>query len=172
MSLFLTLNNKIQLSVLINTTLLTIFSTIIFTFADENTLKIGYNDSFFVLGVKINTFQKYTILHCCVFLLEFSFSLLHEFADPIMYFNIFNDEKVLITDFSKLELQIYAQSVWFLACIKNTLMIFVSISQIDIAIAKVFYSEFAVFLVIQNLLNNKKYVKSSDTILLDDFDSI
>lgn len=164
----LTLNKKIQLSVLINTFLLMIFSTIIFTYADENTLKIGYNDSLFVLGVKINTFQKYIILHSCIFFLEFLFSLVYEYANPIMYFNVFNSDKVIITDFTKFELQIYSQSLWFLTSIKNTLMILVSISQIDIAIAKVIYAEIAVIFVIRNLLNDKQFTKNSHIKLIED----
>ena len=85
-----------------------------------------------------------------------------------MYFNVFNADKVIITDFTKLELQIYAQSLWFLTSIKNTLMILVSISQIDIAIAKVIYSEIAVIIVIRNLLNSKQFSKSTTHYLLDD----
>lgn len=153
-------NQKIFLSVIVNILLLLIFLSSIIIYADENILKIGYNDSLTVIGIKINTLEKYILLHSCIFFLEFSFSLIYEYANPILYFNVFNADKVQITDFTKIELQIYAQSLWFLTSIKNSLMILVSISQIDIAISKVIYSELAVIIVIRNLLNNKQFSKS------------
>jgi hypothetical protein len=79
-----------------------------------------------------------------------------------MYFNIFNDQKKYISDFTKFELQFYAQSLWFLTSIKNGLMLLVSITQIDLTLAKIIYSEIAVMIVIRNILTNKIFVKNKN----------
>jgi hypothetical protein len=77
-----------------------------------------------------------------------------------MYFNVFDADKKVITDFGKIELQVYAQSLWFLTTIKNGLMILVAITQIDITLCKALYSEIAIAIVIYNVLKNKKFVKN------------
>jgi hypothetical protein len=75
-----------------------------------------------------------------------------------MYFNIFNEDKKEISNFSKLELQVYAQSLWLLTSIKNGLMLLVAIQQIDITMSKIIYNEIAAAIVIRKLLNKKKFV--------------
>ena len=76
-----------------------------------------------------------------------------------MYFNVFNVDKKFITDFGKIELQIYAQSLWFLTTLKNGIMVLVAIQQIDITICKIIYSEIAIAIVIYNILKEKEFIK-------------
>lgn len=93
-----------------------------------------------------------------IFLIEFCYALVYEYSNPIMYFNIFNEDKKEISNFSKLELQVYAQSLWLLTSIKNGLMLLVAIQQIDITMSKIIYNEIAAAIVIRKLLNKKKFV--------------
>jgi hypothetical protein len=47
--------------------------------------------------------------------------IIQDIAGPIMGFNIYNPDKKIITEFTKNELQLYAQTFWFLSSIKGTL---------------------------------------------------
>ncbi len=89
--------------------------------------------------------------------------LVSEFANPIMGFNIYNPDKDVITDFTHFELQFFAQSLWVINGVRGALMLVASISQFDIAVAKVVYSELMGLFTIYFLLKEKRFVlESSD----------
>ena len=161
----LAINKKIKICVFFNLLLVIAIIIIITLNADKKLLKIGYSNELYIIGVQINSFNKYLLLHFIIFTIEFCYTLIYEYANPIVYFNIFNIDKKEITEFGKLELQIYAQSLWFLCSLKNAIMIIVSITQLDIAISKVIYNEIAVAIVIRILLNNKIFIKNNSIIL-------
>lgn len=158
----MTVNKTIQVCIFINTILLSCVACIIFKYADEDLLKIGYSKDLVVIGVTIDTLDKYLILQFLIFLIEFCYALIYEYANPIMYFSIFNADKSVITDFSKFELQLYAQSIWFLTSLKNGMMLMVAIQQIDITMSKIIFNELAAAIVIRKLLNKKQF-RTSDT---------
>lgn len=161
----LSINRKIQACISINFVLLLLISSLIITYADKNLLNIGYSKDLVVMGIVIDTFHKYIMLHFCIFLIEFSHSIIYEYANPIMYFNVFNIDKKIITDFGRYELQLYAQSLWFLTTLKNGIMILVSITQIDITLCKIIYSELAIAIVINKLLKNKEFIEKNNDIV-------
>jgi len=158
--MILTINHKIQIAIVSNMLLLLSTIIVICTFADRDILRIGYSKDLVVLGVTIDTLDKYLVLQFIIFLVEFLHSIIYEFANPIMYFQVFDSKHKYITDFTKFELQFYAQSLWFITSLKTGFMLLVSITQIDITICKIIYSEIAVVIVIRNLLNDKVFVKN------------
>jgi hypothetical protein len=135
----------------------------IFTFSNKDILRIGYSKNLIVLGITIDTLYKYLLLQAIIFFTEFLSTVLYEYASPIMYFNVFNNDKKIITEFGKIELQFYAQSVWFITGLKNGIMVLVSITQIDITICKIIYSELAMIIVIRNMLKDKIFIKEDKT---------
>lgn len=155
----LTINRKIRACIVTNFTLLVFVIGIISKFADSDTLRCGYSKELVVLGVTVDTLDKYICLHLVIFFVEFFHAIVYEYANPICYFQVFNDQKKYITDFTKFELQFYSQSLWFLTSVKSGFMLLVSIVQIDITIAKIIYAEIAVMIVIRNILNGKIFVK-------------
>lgn len=162
--MILTINNKIQICIGINLLLLMVIGGFVFGFADSKMLRIGYSKDLVVMGIVIDTLDKYLMLQCCIFFVEFWHAIIYEYANPIMYFNVFNADKKIITDFGRIELQVYAQSLWFLTTVKNGLMILVAITQIDITLCKIVYNEIAVAIVIRNLLKDKVFVREGDKI--------
>jgi len=158
------MQRNIQLCIVTNIVLLLGIVAIISKYSE---LQYGYSDNLVILGITINTPEKYVLLHCVVFLTEFIHSIIYEYANPILYFNVFNDERKHITDFGKNELQLYAQSLWFMTSIKNAFMLLVSISQIDIILCKILYYEIAVALVIRNKLNHKTFNTELHQVLIE-----
>ena len=157
----LTINSKIQIAIFSNLVLLLSTIAVICTFADKQILRMGYSKDLIILGVTIDTLEKYLMLQVIIFLVEFFHSIIFEFANPIMYFQIFDRKHKYISEFTKLELQLYAQSLWFITSLKQGFMLLVSITQIDITICKIIYSEIAVVIVIRNLLNEKIFIKNN-----------
>ena len=162
-------NRKIQLCIFVNFQLLIMVATFVFSFADSKMLRVGWSKDLVVMGIVIDTMEKYIILHSVLFFVEFWHAIIYEYANPIMYFNVFNADKKVITDFGRLELQVYAQSLWFLTTVKNGLMILVAITQIDITLSKIVYNEIAVAIVIRKLLNDKIFVKNKEDVKDDVF---
>ncbi len=148
----------IQLCVFVNTMLLFVVFALVYNIADRNLLRIGYSKDLVILGVPIDTHEKYIILHLIVFTTEFVYALIYEYANPILYFNVFNEDKKEIHEFTNFQLQFYAQALWFSTSIKNSLMLLVSIQQLDILISKCISYEIAVFFVIRKLLSKKQFI--------------
>jgi hypothetical protein len=88
---------------------------------------------------------------------ESSRVFINEIASPILGFNIYNPDKKVITEFSKNELQILANTMWFINSITNSLFVMITISQIDIALLRTLYSEITTIFTIRMLLNEKEF---------------
>jgi hypothetical protein len=96
-------------------------------------------------------------------IVEITDVIINEMASPILGFNIYNPDKKEITQFTRFELQFYANSMWLLNGLKRVLMVVVSVSQIDIALLRVVYSEITSWYTIRILLLEKKFPKEDET---------
>lgn len=135
---------------------------VIFCEVEVPFMKYGPQPTLIVLGVAINTWQRYALLQCLICTFQVTDVVVNEFASPILGFNIYNPDKNVITDFTKLQLQFYCQSLWFINNLKSALMLLVTISQLDIAISKVIYAEIASVFTIRALINKKKFTSDLD----------
>jgi hypothetical protein len=77
-------------------------------------------------------------------------------------FSIYNPDKKIITEFTKNELQLLANLMWLMNNLTNGLFIMITISQIDIAILRILYSELTTIITIRILLNEKSFVSEND----------
>ena len=147
-----------------NVGLLGLLLGLILEFADESSyFRFGPWDGLRIVGVSINTWERYVCLHAVLLVTQGFDMMVSEFANPILSFNIYNPDKEIITDFTHCELQFFAQSLWLINGVRTALMLVVSISQFDIAVAKVVYSELMGLFTIYFLLKEKRFVlESSD----------
>jgi hypothetical protein len=76
----------------------------------------------------------------------------------ILGFSIYNPDKKIITEFTKNELQFYANSMFIISGIRDVFTVLLSISQIDLAIYNVLTSEIASLITIRLLLNEKQFI--------------
>lgn len=127
-------------------------------------MRFGPQPDLMLLGIPINTWEKYYIVHACLCCFQVLDTVIQEFTSPVLGFNIYNPDKKHIVDFTKFELQFYAQSFWLINNIKSAFMLMISISQIDLAVAKVVYMEMAGIYTIRTLINEKKFGTDSDEI--------
>ena len=142
-----------------NGTLLLLTIALICRFAHESAyFRFGPSADFSVAGIPITSWTRYLCLHCILLLTQATDMLVSEFANPVMTFNIYNPDKDTITDFTHFELQFFAQSLWVINGIRSSLVLVASISQFDVAVAKVLYSELTGVFTIFMLLKEKKFV--------------
>ena len=150
---------RLILCLVCNVLLLVLTLTLICCFARESTyFRFGPHAGLSVVGVPIDTWQRYICLHAVLLITQVIDMLVSEFANPIMGFNIYTPDKEVITDFTHFELQFFAQSLWVINGIRGALMLIASISQFDIAVAKVVYSELMGLFTIYFLLKEKRFV--------------
>lgn len=152
-------NRRLKYCIIANFTLLCIISLLILFMRESNDtyFRIGPNDNLLIMSVKINTYDRYMLLQILLAFIEVIRVVVNEIASPILGFNIYNPDKKVITEFTKNELQIMANCMWFINSLIGVLSIIVTISQLDIAILRVVYAELTSIYTIRILLNEKEF---------------
>lgn len=151
---------KLRYCVVLNIFLFTIIIiTVALCKSDSNTsyTTFGPNNNLYILSVPINTVGKYIGLQFFLLFIECSRVFINEVATPILGFNIYNPDKKVITEFTKNELQIMANIMWAINSLTNGLFVMITISQLDIAILRIIYSEITTVFTIRMLLNEKEF---------------
>ena len=120
-------------------------------------LNYGPNEELRVLSVKIDSMSKYLYLQLFLICIECARVFASEIGAPIIGFNVYNPDKKVITEFSKNELQILANVMWFANNMTTGLFVMITISQIDIALLRIVYSEAMSIITIRMLLNEKEF---------------
>ena len=138
--------------------LILIFSLVIIFNTNKSTYwRFGPHSDFILISVVIDNWVKYGLLLILVGILKVSQCIIAEVAHPIIGFNIYNPDKKEITEFTKIELQIYGNAMYTIDAIRNVLMIMMSITQIDIALWGVVCSEITSIFTIRMLLDDKSF---------------
>ena len=142
-----------------NVVLLGFIVLIIAIFGDKTSkyLRFGPNNDLELLGIKLNTWNRYLLFQAMTCIIKMTEVYIGELANPILGFNVYNPDKKEITDFSRLELQLYTNCMWIIGSIRGVLMVVISIAQIDVALLQVIYGEMMSFYTVRTLLNEKKF---------------
>jgi len=158
-------NYKLRYCVVLNFILFLIILFAILICKDDNNYYMTYgpNDNLYVLSIKINTPQKYIFLQFFLLFVEFSRVFTNEIASPILAFNIYNPDKTTITEFTKNELQLLANIMWLINSLTSALFVLITISQFDIAILRIIYSEITTIFTIRLLLNEKEFTNEKNS---------
>lgn len=156
--------NKIlllKLCIIINLIFLGIFilSFFIFNSNVSNYFRIGWSDNFVFVSTTIDTPFKYLALCTFIIVLNMTEIFLNDIACPIIQFSTYNPYKIKITDFSRFELEIYSNLVFFILTTKRLLQVIVTLSQIDIAFVSLISSQLSAYMAINYLLDQKSFEK-------------
>jgi hypothetical protein len=151
-------NRKLRYCLVGNTIILFFVLIVALVFKDNSDYwNLGPNTRLKVISVTIDTMEKYYMLLFIVALLNVSKVIIEENAMPVLGFNIYNPDKKVITDFTKNELQIVANLMYFITSVRSVFTVMITISQIDIALFSVLISELTSIATIRFLLNEKKF---------------
>jgi hypothetical protein len=113
-----------------------------------------------VLSVKIDDYYKYScvlFLIACIRIIKVGVS---EIAEPVLSFTIYNPDKKNIVDFSKNELQFYANLLYFIDNIRYIFTLMITITQLDLALFSVLIGDITTLFTIRILLNEKTFNKN------------
>jgi hypothetical protein len=151
--------SKVWLTLCGNLFLLIIITTLIFIFQSENStyFRFGPSKDLIVISAIIDNWTKYTLVLLLIGFIKIIDTISNELGMPVLGFNIYNPDKKHITEFSKNELQFYANATFMVSGIRATLMMVVSVTQIDLALFSTMISEIASFYTIRVLLNEKTF---------------
>jgi len=154
--------NKVRLCLFLNSCLVLFIGFYITNFAsDSKYFRFGPNDDFIFISVQIDTTQKYCSLLTLIFVNDIIRVVIQEFGDPVLYMNVYNPDKKEITEFSKLQLYFYANSMFLINNIRYIFTILISVTQIDIALFSVLVEQVIVIITIKMLLNEKKFINKN-----------
>lgn len=124
-----------------------------------NYWRFGPHPDLVIVAVQIDTWRKYGLLLALITIVESSRVVVEEFGMPILGFSIYNPDKKVVSEFSKNELQFFANAMFFISAIRGVLLVMVQISQLDIALWGVLISQCASVVTIRHLLNEKTFVQ-------------
>jgi hypothetical protein len=119
----------------------------------------GPNDSLIIISIKINDWKRYIILLITIGIMNSFKVIVEEIGMPVLGFSIYNPDKKEITEFGKLELQIYGNLMFLFSSLRNVFSILLIVSQIDISIFSVLIDNMTTIFTIRLLLNEKKFIK-------------
>ena len=161
----------LNLCILLNLLFLFIFVYCFFTTDDQTStyFRIGWSDYFYFVSMPINTPFKYFSLCLFIFVLNITEIFLNDLASPIIQFSTYNPYKNNISDFSRNQLEIYSNLIFFIVTVKKFVQVVVILSQIDIAIISLISSQISAFLAIRFLLNNKTFQRQNYEIVQNNF---
>jgi hypothetical protein len=159
--------NKLIICLCVNATILTVVIALISAFADGSEYwRIGPSADFNVISVTIDNYNKYITLLILIMIINVSKVIVEELGMPVLGFSIYNPDKKVIEDFTKNELQFFANAMFMVSGLRQVFMTVITITQIDIAVWSLLVSEFASFYTIRLLLNEKTFTRSSDLVEL------
>lgn len=141
--------------------LLIIILNIIFSSEYNKYFRFGPNKDLIIISIQIDNYEKYTILLTIISFVKITKVIITEIGNPVLNFNIYNPDKNIITEFTKNELYILANSMNFISDIRRIFQLMVTISQIDIALYSVFMSTIGSLITTRLLINEKKFLKKN-----------
>jgi hypothetical protein len=141
---------------------MTLVLVIVCIFRDEQSkyFRAGPYPDLIVISIKIDTWNKWIVLNLFIALIKSCDVLVNELGGPILGFSVYNPDKKNIIDFSKNELNLLANVMWFTNAFRGILMAVITVTQIDIAFSGMFISELVSIFTVRHLLNAKTFNKS------------
>lgn len=156
-------SKKLKYCVIANIIVLTMVIILSIVYRDDSDYwNLGPNKNLIVISVHIDTLNKYFLLLLVIAVINISKVIIEEIGMPILSFNIYNPDKKIINEFTRFELQLYGNVMYFTSGIRGVFMLMINIAQIDIAIFNVIVCEVASIFTIRMLLNEKKFISSND----------
>lgn len=162
MSSKLTPQNRLKICILAQVLLLTsvIIPIVKLANKDSTYYRFGPNEDLIIISIKINTWFRYSILLVYILIFRVCKVFINELGMPILTFNIYNPNQKKIEDFTRTELQIYANIMFMLNSIRYALTLQLVIIQIDIALISSIFDELAAIPTVFILLKDKEFTKS------------
>ena len=88
--------------------------------------------------------------------------MITELVQPKISYPIYNPDKQIIYEFTKNELHFYGNTLYLMESMKEIILVLITITQIDIALASMLFGELTSIITIRMLLNDKKFISITE----------
>lgn len=159
----MTPKEKLIFCLTINVITFTAVTVVVTVFAHASQYwRYGPADDLIVISVKVDTWIKYWYLLLGIAVINMCRVLVEELAWPVLGFTIYNPDKHHIADFTKNELQFFANSMSVISGLRNVFMTVITVTQVDIALWSLLVCEITSFYTNRVLLNEKTFKGRQD----------
>jgi len=149
---------KVLWCLILNIIVLALVITLVSVFADGNAYwRFGPSETLTVVSVLINTWGKWIGLLVLIAIVDGSRLIVEEISGPVLGFSIYNPDKKVITEFTKMELQFFGNAMFFVNGVRGVFLVMITVTQIDIALWSVLASQAMTVVTIRYLLNEKTF---------------
>lgn len=102
--IMLDVNRKLRICIVANFCLLVMIALLIFILNDGTSkyFRTGWHDDLVMISVPINTLERYLFLLFFIALVRVMDVVIGEIAQPIIGFNIYNPDKMLLTNLPRM----------------------------------------------------------------------
>jgi hypothetical protein len=151
---------KVVICVLVNAVLAVLMGIMIVAFrdADSKYFRFGPQPDLIIISVLIDTWGKWSAAMFLLALFKAGDVLVNEVGTPVISFRVYNPDCLVISDFTKNELNVLANAMFIINAFKSIMIVVVSITQIDFAFANLFVSEIVSIFTVRWLISEKTFV--------------
>jgi len=123
----------------------------------SNFMQFGPSRSLNVMGMVIDTWEAYALFVGGIVLFRIVQTWVHDIAHPIIGFRIYDPDKKVIDDFTRMELQVYGNLMYLFDSVRQVFMTMLAITQIDVALWGTLSAEITSIFTIRKLLKAKTF---------------
>jgi len=164
---------KLVLCILGNLFALSLVTTMTIVFNSHSQyFSFGPNPGLVVISVAIKDWNTYGCLLGIIALINTVEVLSAEMGMPVLGFTIYNPKEKHITEFTKNELQLYANIMFVISALRKVFMTMVAITQIDIALFSVLIKELTSVVTIRLLLNEKTFGELNEPLITTELEEV
>lgn len=149
---------RVRVSLVLNVLLLSAVIGCILGFAsDAPYLRFGPSEDLILVGVRIDTRARYATLLALIACMSSIRVVVAELGEPVLVFSVYNPDKGVVTDFTRLQLLAYANIMFFVSNVRRVFEVMVTVTQFDIAIFSVVVEQLASACVVYLLVREKRF---------------
>ena len=132
---------KVKVCLVLNVLLVSISSVILYLASGSKYLRAGWSEYSSLIGVVINTPERYYILLFLIAIMNAVKVIVAELGEPVLVFNVYNPDKKNITDFTRKELLLYSNLIFFVSNTRHIFEVLITVTKIDIAVFSIVFEQ-------------------------------
>ena len=144
--------------------------TVLFRDDSSKYFRYGPSSELLVISVVVDTWAKYTAVIGILGLVNICEVIVYELGSPVLGFNVYNPDKKVIDDFTRLELQVLANLMFATSSVRAVFILIVNVTQLDLALIGVLVKEATSLVTIRILLNEKEFTQEQSQQLIKSVD--
>lgn len=151
---------KVLWCLFLNGLLLIVVVVVVVALRDESSIyfRWGPQPDLVVISVRVNTWTRWLCLVALIMFVRAVETVVTEVGGPILSFRIYNPDCKEVKDFTYNQLSFLGNAMWLCSGIRGVFSTMVAITQIDLALIGVVFSEIVSFFLVRTILKERKFI--------------